>query len=388
MFDKLPIEPADPLLALLSEFKQDQRADKLDLGVGVYRNGDGITPVMAAVKMAEEIIHNQQMTKGYIGLRGNVGFIQELGRLIFGRDIEPDPNYASLQTLGGTGAVRLSYDLVKAANPSAIVWLPMPTWSHHLSLSAAAGLKHIQLPYLDDGQSQTDLGGMIENMSGAKRGDVFVLQGNGHNPTGLDFSLDDWRCIAEFVCEKGLVPLIDLAYLGLASDIETDAQGCRYLFDHVPQALLSMSCSKSFGLYCERTGALFVKATSEGQAKIALDFLTTTARNYYSMPADFGAALTFEILRNQDLKSVWATELETMRTRMNSKRAELARAINHSGSIINGAGMFTKLDISPELVQALKTDHGIYLEPEGRINLAGFQDGDVEKFTTALAKLI
>lgn len=388
MFDHLPIEPADPLLALLSDFRADQRTHKLDLGVGVYRNEQGITPVMDAIKMAEKIIHDQQMTKGYIGLRGNLGFLKELGQLLFGFDPSHNPHFTSLQTLGGTGAVRLSYDMIYAANPSAQLWLPMPTWSHHLSLSAAAGLKCQQISYLADCGAQIDLDAMLNEMRSAKPSDVIVIQGNGHNPTGIDLSLHDWTLLSEFINDKGLIPLIDLAYLGLVKDIESDAAGYRYLFERVPQALLSMSCSKTFGLYAERTGALFVKAQSNKTATMALDFLTTTARNYYSMPADAGAALVYELLTHTELKASWLKELRTMRQRMDAKRAELGEAVARSEPITNGAGMFTRAHMSTDLVRRLKTEFGIYLEPEGRINLAGFQTGDVEIFTQAFNKLV
>lgn len=387
MFDHLPIEPADPLLALLSDFRADPRAHKLDLGVGVYRNEKGLTPVMAAIKMAEDIIHDQQITKGYIGLRGNLGFLKELGELVFGSDPSDHPHCVSLQTLGGTGAVRLSYDMIYAANPSARLWLPLPSWSHHISLSAAAGLNCQPLPYLADCGAQIGLDAMFEQMRCAKMSDVIVIQGHGHNPTGIDLSLDDWRRLTEFINDKKLIPLIDLAYLGLVQDIDNDAEGYRYMFENVPQALLSMSCSKTFGLYAERTGALFVKAQSEEIATKALDFLTTTARNYYSMPADAGAALVHEVLRHCELKARWLDELSIMRARMDAKRIELGQAMAHPDPILNGRGMFTRLDISPDLVNALKSEFGIYLEPEGRINLAGFQEGDVKNLTDALNKL-
>jgi aromatic-amino-acid transaminase len=385
LFGALKAQPQDPLLALMAEFRTDKREAKIDLGVGMYRDATGITPVMRAVKAAERILLETQTTKGYMGPEGDPVFVELLKPIVFGAAMAKSDRIVGLQTPGGTGALRLGAELIAAVSPRAKVWLGEPTWPNHRPLLAAArlgveGFKHF------DKASQTLL--FDETMGALTRaapGDVVLLQACCHNPTGADYTMDQWRTIAENLAARGLIPFFDFAYQGLGDGLDADAAGMRLVLEHVDEALIGYASDKNFGVYRERVGALYVVSNN---ARAVYSQAMALARANWSMPSDHGAAVVRLVLQSPELTRDWTAELDTMRARILSNRARLAALNPRLASVARQRGMFSQIQIAPESVARLKDVHGIYMVGSGRINVAGFRDdGEIERFAKAVASV-
>jgi aromatic-amino-acid transaminase len=387
VLERLALQPPDPLLAVIGLFAADPRPGKIDLGVGVYRDEHGLTPVMRAVKAAEARLVEQQASKAYVGPSGDLEFIDRLGELVFGPGA-PTGRIVGLQTPGGTGALRAAADLLARGGAGA-VWVGRPPWANHDPVFAAAGLAVRDYDYFDPARQGVDFESMVRALRAAKAGEVVLLQAACHNPTGADPTPDQWRTIAEIVGSRGLIPLIDVAYQGLGAGLEDDAAGARAVIAAAGEALVAVSCSKSFGLYRERTGALYA-VTAGGAPRAAVESnMLAIARANYSMPPDHGAAVVRTILADPALASDWRDELAGVRARIGEMRAALV-AQGRCGAIDLAAlaaqqGMFSLLPLEPAQIRALREEHAIYMTGSGRVNLAGLQARDMETLARALA---
>lgn len=387
MFHGLQPQQPDALLSLIAEFRDDPREHKIDLGVGMFRNEAGITPVMSAVKAAEKLLLESQTTKGYLGSDGDARFVAMLRPIVFGERLGASDRLVGVQTPGGTGAVRLAADLIAAAMPQAKVWLGLPTWPNYRPLLSAARLPIETYQQYDVARQRLNFDRTMEALRGARAGDVVVLQGCCNNPTGADFDQEQWRAIAELLDERGLIPLVDFAYQGLGRNLAEDAAGLRIVLDQVGEALIAYSCDKNFGLYRERVGALFAVGGSRDAARIAYSNLLALARGNWSMPPDHGAAVVRLILESDALTREWKGELESMQRRIAENRARLAAAEPRFASVASQRGMFSVLPIRPEVIKQLKEKRAIYMAGSGRINVAGFRGDDIERFVVAVREL-
>ncbi|CCD89531.1 Tyrosine aminotransferase [Bradyrhizobium sp. ORS 285] len=380
MFERLSRQPDDPLLALIGIFKADPRADKVDLGVGVYRDEAGHSPIFRAVKAAERMIWESQDSKAYVAPEGDQGFLDLLWTMVGGK--ASPVQAAGVQTPGGSGALRLAADLIRQAGTGKI-WLGLPSWPNHAGIFAAVGLEIETYPYFDVPSQTLLLDGMLEALQRAQPGDAVLLHASCHNPTGTPLGAAEWARITEVIAARGLVPLIDSAYQGFGAGFDGDVAGLRAMIAAIPEALVAVSCSKSFGLYRERTGALFAVAASEAAAATARSNLVAIARTSYSMPPDHGAAIVRTILGTPELYDDWRAELESMRERLVSLRRAFAEALgdrwSNSLAIGQQEGMFSLLPLSPAEVMALREKHGVYMPTSGRINIAGLKLADVAR---------
>ncbi|WAC58817.1 aromatic amino acid transaminase [Brevundimonas sp. SL130] len=384
MFDiaTLPPRPADPLLALIGSFRSDPRVKKIDLGVGVYRNCEGRTPVMAAVKAAERLLVDRQSSKAYLGPEGDLGFVTAIADLIF-TSADGLAHRRGVQTPGGAGALRLAAELLAESGVGRI-HAAAPTWPNHAAVFQAAGLT-LETTSVFDLKAQTLNGeAWIAALETAPEGDAVLLHGCCHNPTGLDLSPALWAATTEVIARRNLLPVIDLAYLGLGKDLDADGAGMRLLLRQIPYALIAVSCDKNFGLYRERTGALFVQAPTATRSASLMTNLCALARANWSMPPDHGAAIVRTILEDPALKKNWKTELQAMQTRIAGVRSALAATSPQLSGLREGRGMFANLAVSSEQVQRLKTEHAVYMAGSGRINLAGLSDSSLPIFADAL----
>ena len=384
MFEALNAQSPDSLLGLIKAFNSDGRTGKIDLGVGVYRDARGVTPVLKAVKQAERLLLETQDSKKYLGPEGDVGFVALLKPYIFGTSDRLAGRIAGLQTPGGTGALRLGAELVRAAAASAVVRVGTPTWPNHAPIFTAAGLP-IETHRFADLEAQTvDFDAVRQGLAQAKAGDVVLLHGCCHNPTGIDFSQEQWREIAGTLVARKLVPFIDLAYQGLGNGLDEDAWSTRLILDHVEEALVAYSCDKNFGLYRDRVGALFVLSRNGGEAETVTSNLAGLARVNWSMPPDHGAAVARIVLERPELVRLWREELDGMRARINGNRAALAAADRALAFIRDQRGLFSNLSMTKPQAQALRARHAIYCANSGRINLAGMQPSDVPAIVASL----
>ena len=384
MFEQLKPLPADPLLQIIAVHRADPRTDKIDLGVGVFRNEAGTTPIMRAVKAAERFLVEQQPTKGYLGIEGDPVFNDLLRPIIFGVGRGAADLVPSFQTPGGGGALRLGAELIATASPRAKVWLGTPSWPNHRPIFQATRLEVREYQFADLETQTLLFDATMSALSQAAAGDVILLQGGCHNPTGLDFDLDQWKAIADLCSNNGLVPFIDLAYQGLGQDLETDAAGLRTVFDKVPELLVAYSCDKNFGLYRERTGTLYVKAENAERARITASNLAVHARVSWSQPPDHGAAVVRTILENPALEADWRAELIDMATRIRAVRQAIADACPALAAIAGEHGLFSNLALSQDQVDALRDNHAIYIAPSGRMNVAGLRVEDAPRLVAAL----
>jgi aromatic-amino-acid transaminase len=382
----LSVQPADALLALIGAFRDDKRTRKIDVGVGVYRDLDGNTPVLRAVKAAELRLVDQQQSKAYLGPEGDLGYFELLKPVIFGRR-NWGIRLTGLQTPGGTGALRLAAELIGRARPGGRIWVGVPTWPNHPPILGAAGLRIETYDHFDVAHQRLCFDRVLTALSRAEPGDVALLHGCCHNPTGADFDPGQWTAIAEIMLERGVLPLIDLAYQGLGEGLEDDVLGARIVADIVGEVLLAYSCDKNFGLYRERTGALYALAQSASAAAIVQSNLLSLARANWSMPPDHGAAVVRTILEDEELATDWRSELAEMRDRIIDIRMRLAEADRSLVPLLGQHGMFATLPLTPGQVARLREDHAIYMPASGRINLAGLTPQTVEPFVDALASL-
>lgn len=392
LFDRLTLQPADPLLALIGMVRDDPRPHKIDLGVGVYKDAVGNTPILRAVKVAERILNETQETKAYLGSEGDIRFVELIKEMAFGvagagiGAGTGDDRIVGLQTPGGCGALRLGAELIRATGGDARIFIGQPTWPNHIPLVGSAGVPFVEYPYYDKASKAVLFDRMMAALEEARAGDIVLVHGCCHNPTGADLGPDEWRALAELVALKGLVPLIDLAYQGLGNGLEEDARGARMLFDAADQALLAHSNDKNFGLYRERTGSLFAKGGNAEMAKMILGNLATLARTNWSMPPDHGAAVVRIILDTPELAADWHAELGEMLARIRGLRARLA-AFDPRLAFIGGQnGMFSMLPLTPEDVIGLRASHAIYMANSGRFNVAGLSDDNVDRFAAAVAE--
>lgn len=385
MIEDLAVKPPDPLLKIIKMFREDPRSDKIDLGVGVYRDENGNTPVMKAVKEAERRLVAQQPTKTYVGQQGDVEFLRLLGELTFAAQA---PELVSIQSVGGTGALRLGCDLLKNAGAKRIL-LPTPSWPNHPAIIAAARLEEVDVPFFDVARQEIDIDGLIAGFSKVERGDAIILQGCCHNPLGADFNLAQWEKLTDAVNARGIIPFLDLAYQGFGDDLEKDVEGARLMLSRVPDAIIAVSGAKNFGLYRERVGALFVKTPPASRAA-AQSNLFALARANYSMPPDHGASCVRLVLSEASLRKMWSAELDEIRSHMKKTRAALAAArINSIPMRLIGSqkGMFTTLPLSEEQVVTLRKEFGVYMTDAARINVAGLPENETARFLAALQEV-
>jgi aromatic-amino-acid transaminase len=385
VFDTLELQQPDALLALIGLHRRDPRPGKIDLGVGVFRDEAGGTPVMAAIKAAEARLLADQDTKAYLGAEGNVRFTELLADVALGGDLAADPRVTGVQTPGGTGALRLGAELLARARPGATVWIGAPTWPNHSGIFREAGLAIRSHAFFDITRSTIDFYAMLVALAEAARGDVLLLHGCCHNPSGAQFSPEQWAALAKFCNERGLIPFIDIAYQGLGSGLEEDAAGMRLVLNANPDALVAYSCDKNFALYRERVGALWVLSASIPATTAVRDNMLVLARMLWSMPPDHGAASVRIILDDPKLTAAWKAELGDMRARLNQLRALLGAAHPALAPIARQQGLFALLPIDRTAVHALRNTHGIYMADSARINVAGLRTDTIPVLMAALS---
>jgi aromatic-amino-acid transaminase len=384
-FSALVEQPADALLALTGQYRTDPRPERLDLGVGVYRDDTGNTPIMGAVKQAELILHRDQLTKSYLAPEGDPRFVSLVASVVFGNMLANDPYLMGVQTPGGTGALRMAGDLIKRGNPDATIWIGDPSWANHVPIFRASGLKIAKHPFFKQSTQTLEFDAMLDALASTAPGDALLLHGCCHNPTGASLSIDQWHILVEHMNKRGVLPIVDLAYQGLGSGLDEDAFGARLCLGSLPDVLIAYSCDKNFGLYRERVGALWAKGRNVKSAEILRMNMLSLARSNYSMPPDHGAALVRIILTDAQLRAAWETELVCMRLRIRSLRTALVLSDDQLEPLATQSGMFSLLPIEQKAVAALRADHGIYLAYPGRINIAGLQIQQIGSFVSAVA---
>ena len=392
MLSDLAPQPEDKILALVQKFRADPRENKIDLGVGVYRNAEGVTPVMRAVKAAERRLVEAQETKAYTTLAGDPAFAASMRGLVLGESVSAD-RVAAVATPGGTGAIRQGLELMRYANKAATIWLSNPTWPNHPSIVKYLGIPMREYRYFDAETRGVNFDGMMADLAGVKRGDLVLLHGCCHNPTGANLTADQWGEVADLLEATGAVPFVDIAYQGFGDGLEEDTFGPRLLASRLPEMVLAASCSKNFGVYRERTGILMAiteTGTAKGQAQGTLAFLN---RQNYSFPPDHGARVVQMILDDAELRTDWQTELEEVRLGMLDLRQQLATELRQRTNserfdfVADHRGMFSRLGASPEQVQRLRDEHGIYMVGDSRMNIAGLNAATVPVLAEAIAKV-
>jgi aromatic-amino-acid transaminase len=387
MLDRLSPQAPDALLALIRLHAADPREDKIDLGVGVYRTEEGATPVFAAIKAAEQALVDKQDSKSYLGPEGDMGFVNALMPYIFGADPTMGGRISGMQTPGGTGAVRLALALAQKAGVKR-VYMGVPSWPNHAQILADLGMELAPFDHANpDGSANLDA--VLAAINGAGADEAVLLHACCHNPTGIDYTADDWAAIAAAFAASGTFPIIDSAYQGLGQGMEEDAAGMRAVLAAVPEAFIAYSCDKNFGQYRDRVGAFYVMGREAGALDAAFSNANALARAAWSMPPDHGGAAVRIILRDPDMTKAWQAELDDMRARMRGVRDALAAA-GTAGRIDltplgDQNGLFAMLPVTKEEVASLREDHGIYMAASGRINIAGLTKANLPKFIAALA---
>jgi aromatic-amino-acid transaminase len=390
MLESLNTPAPDKIIELMGIYAADSRAEKLDLGVGVYKDAQGHTPIMRAVKAAEQRLWEEQTTKTYLSLLGDTAFVERMRGLVFAEAVPAD-RIAGAQTPGGTGAVHLLFELTQRADPEAVVWYSEPTWPNHPAMLAHLGIPAKTYRYFDAATRGVDFEGMLADLAGAKVGDVVLLHGCCHNPTGANPTLEQWRVLSELCARRGLVPMIDFAYQGFGDGLEADAAGLRYMAGQVPEMLLAVSCSKNFGLYRDRVGAAFAITAASNLTPIAEGNLASLNRMNYSFPPDHGAKTVEIVLGDAALRADWTVELEAMRKGMLVSRQNFAEALrratnsDHFDFVASHRGMFSRLGLDPEQVARLRSEHGVYMMGDSRINIAGLPAEGLDRLAAAIA---
>lgn len=384
--------PGDPILGLMESYAKDTNPQKFDLGVGVYKDAQGLTPILQAVKRAEQRLVDQQTTKTYIGGHGDPAFGRLISELVLGAGsaLLKAQRAGATQTPGGTGALRLSADFIAHSLPGRGVWLSNPTWPIHETIFAKAGLKVSHYPYVGS-DNRLDVPAMLATLAAVPEGDVVLLHACCHNPTGFDLSQDDWRQVLQVVRERQLLPLIDFAYQGFGDGLEQDAWAVRLFADELPEVLITSSCSKNFGLYSDRVGSLIVCAHDAEKLLDVRSQLAFIARNLWSTPPDHGAAVVATILGDAELKQLWSAEVEGMRSRIAQLRSGLVEALAPHGLAERFAhvgvqrGMFSYTGLSAEQVKQLREKHSVYMVNSGRANVAGIDETRLGLLAEAIA---
>ena len=393
MLERFQPVPPDPILGLGQLYAADPRDDKIDLGVGVFKDAAGNTPIMTAVRKAEVVLHDQQTTKAYKGLAGDEAFRDEMRQLVLG-DAVPADRVATIQTPGGTGAIRQLYETLKMINIDATLWVSDPTWPSHVGMAKHMGLKLAKYRYFDAATSNVDTAAMMEDIQAMQPGDVLLLHGCCHNPTGANLGSDDWQALTDFVLEKNVTPFVDIAYQGFGDGLAKDAANLRMMAARVPEMLIAASCSKNFGLYRDRVGCAMAVCSSAEQHAVVSRNLAVLNRLNYSFAPDHGAACVAIILGDTALRAKWESELNDMRATMMTIRQDLADALRRQCNsdrfdfIAEHRGMFSRLGLATPEVEALRTDHGMYVVGDSRINIAGLSGGRHEPFANAVAAVL
>lgn len=376
MLEHLNDHPADKILELMQLYREDPRTEKIDLGVGVYKNADGHTPVMRAIKAAEKTLWETQDTKAYVGLIGDPAFNDVMRKLILGNDVPAD-RLSSAATPGGTGAVRQAFELARLASPDLRVWASGPTWPNHVTILRYLGIPMTEYRYFDPSTRSVDFDGMIADLKQARRGDVVLLHGCCHNPSGANLTQAQWGAVADLLEETGALAMIDIAYQGFGDGLDADAYGTQYLASRLPEMLIAASCSKNFGVYRERTGILIALSADANLSKTTQGNLAFLNRQNYSFPPDHGARAVTMILQDPALRADWESELEDVRTGMLKLRTDLSAELRQRTNsdrfdfIAEHRGMFSLLGAAPDQVMAMRQSHGIYMVGDSRINVAG-----------------
>jgi aromatic-amino-acid transaminase len=383
----LPPVHSDSLLALIALCNADPRPDKIDVGVGVFRDGAGNTPILKVMKEAEQRLLDTQTTKAYLGSAGDKRFAELIRPILLGHHASDD-RILGVQTPGGCGALRLGFELLATMNSDTRVLVGTPTWPNHPPIIEAVRLGMDEYPYYERGQGVIRFDDMIAALNGARPGDVALLHGCCHNPTGADLDEDQWREVVRVVSERGLIPLIDIAYQGFGRGLDEDAFGVRLMLDACDEVIIAQSCDKNFSCYRDRVGSLFIKTGSPEATATAMAHVFQRAREMWSMPPDHGAACAHIILEDPELHSRWLVELEAMRDRINSVRQRIASADPRLAFIGKQFGMFSMLPLSKEQVLKLRTDHAIYMADSGRFNVVGMGDGQIDRFTAAVVEAL
>lgn len=396
MFERLHRLQTDPILGLMAAFRADTDPRKVDLGVGVYRDDRGETPVLSSVRRAEQAVLARQSTKSYVSSLGNVGFNQAMERLVLGEDhpaLGAD-RVRSIQSPGGCGALRLGAELIRNAWPDTVIHVSTPTWANHVPLMSGAGLKLERYPYYDPATGGVRFESMLAALEALPAHAVVLLHAACHNPTGADLSEEQWREVLAVVKRRTLLPFIDIAYQGLGTGLAEDAFAVRLFCAELPEVVVALSCSKNFGLYRERTGCLHVISDSSKSGDAALSHLVRTARSLYSMPPDHGAAIVHEIMGNAALREDWAQEVASMRQRLSGLRHELVKHLARAcpqrdfGFIAAQRGMFSFLGVDTAQVHALQERHHVYMTDDSRINIGGLRADNLEYFAQAVAHVL
>ena len=376
MLSNLKPQPADKILQLMQMFREDPRENKIDLGVGVYKNAQGVTPVMRAIKAAEHELWETQKTKAYTGLAGDPAYAEALSTLILG-EARDETRLAAAGTPGGTGAIRQALELIRIANPDATVWLSAPTWPNHPSIISFLKMNMAEYRYFDDATRDVNFAGMMDDLAGVKAGDVVLLHGCCHNPTGANLTLDQWEEVVDLLEKTGAIPFIDIAYQGFGDGLDEDAAATRLVASRLPEVLIAASCSKNFGIYRERTGLLMAISPDAKMKPVTQGNLNFLNRQNYSFPPDHGARLVTMILDDDTLRADWQSELEDVRKGMLALREQLAAELRQRTNsdrfdfIARHRGMFSRIGATPEQVEAMREKNGIYMIGDSRMNIAG-----------------
>ncbi len=396
MFEHLQPVPPDPILGLTEAFRRDTNPRKVNLGAGVYRDASGGTPILAAVKAAEARLLTAENSKSYLPIDGLPGFGEVVQGLLFGTHatVVANGRAVTVQTPGGTGALRVAADLIAQVRPETRVWVSDPTWPNHFNIFGAARLAVDTYPYLDRSRLEVAFDALMEALTRMQPGDVMVLHGCCHNPTGADLSDDQWEAVARTLAARGVIPLVDFAYQGFGDGLEPDAQGVRTLVRHCPEVLIASSFSKNFGLYNERVGALTVVTEAATQAQVVLGYLKQVARANYSNPPAHGAKIVHMVLTDPELRRQWEEELTGMRERIHTMRHLLVETLHEKGAprdfsfLVRQKGMFSYTGLTPEQVDLLREKYAIYMVRSGRINVAGLTEHNVGYVAGAIVAVL
>lgn len=390
MFETLTPPKPDAILAQMAPYKDDTRVDKMNLGIGVYMNDRGETIILGSVKTAEKRLLDEEKTKTYVGLAGDLGYNQAMKAIVFGEDAVSNDRINGIQAPGGSGALRVLAELMGRMRPNARVWLSDPTWPNHYALLKTGQVEIGEYPYFDPETCTVNFEAMSAKLRTLGPDDVVVLHGCCHNPTGANLTNAQWDEVAQIAAETGFLPFFDIAYQGFGDGLEADAYGVRKFADTVKEMLVAVSCSKNFGIYRDRVGCAFAMGADAKTTSVAYAHLQNIGRGIYSMPPDHGAAVVRIIWEDAELRQQWKNELDAMCERMLSLRTQLAEGFrkqsgdNRFDFIAEHRGMFSLLGLTPEQVERLKTEFGIYIIGDSRFNIAGMQEANVERFVQAV----
>ena len=392
MFEQLISQPSDKIMELMAQYAEDNRTNKLDLGVGVYKNAAGATPIMRAVKKSEEILLKVQDSKSYVGLIGSIEFSRNIGELVLNNSVE-EKRLSYAQAPGGTGALHQLLLLARATKSIGNVWISNPSWPNHQAILKHLGINMSPYYYFDEITCEVNFEKMLQDLQDMKENDILLLHGCCHNPTGANLSFEQWVEVTRLIQDKNVLPFIDLAYQGFGDGLEQDVEGLNYLIKNVSEAMIAVSCSKNFGVYRDRVGVAIV-VSEEAEKDIVQDNLKSLNRLTFSFPPDHGAAVVNQILQDDKLKAQWKDELEEMRTNMLDLRERLSSELNRETKsnrfnfVSKHRGMFSKLGLTSEQVEILRKDHGIYMVSDSRINVAGLRKDVINYLASAISNVI